>query len=333
MSNDVADHDGAYRRIFSNPVMVRDLVRGYVSDTFVNELDFDAMERVDTSFRTAGLQRRESDMIWKIPTVEGDPLYVMLMLEFQSSVDRNMASRVLTYVALLYDQLTTSRKLLPGGKLPPVLPIVLDNGEATWSAPVELAEMIDLEAGHMLWKYQPHLRYYLLDEGRVSLDELKEIGGPVSVLIELEQVTDVTSLTPAMRRLGPQVRLHPDLDELFAIWFAHVFEPTTGLKLTHDEIRQLHMEEGMSMIQQTVAKWKREAIEQGLEQGLEQGRAEGRRQVLAHMLELKFGASVMRSARLQSLDDARLDRLTELLVTSPERSEDDLFDALPPKDT
>ena len=67
-------------------------------------------------------------------------LYVYLLLEFQSTVDTYMAVRIQTYVGLLYEGLMRSGQLTPGGRLPPVVPIVLYNGRGTWTAALDVAE-------------------------------------------------------------------------------------------------------------------------------------------------------------------------------------------------
>ncbi|MEX1058175.1 MAG: Rpn family recombination-promoting nuclease/putative transposase [Natronospirillum sp.] len=56
-------------------------------------------------------------------------LYVYLLLEFQSTVDPYMAVRIMTYLGLLYQYLVRQGELTPAGKLPPVLPVVLYNGQ------------------------------------------------------------------------------------------------------------------------------------------------------------------------------------------------------------
>ena len=65
-------------------------------------------------------------------------LYVLVLLEFQSTVDRTMAVRVLAYTALLYQDLlrTTAEPL------PPVLPIVLHHRPGRWTAAVEVAGVL-----------------------------------------------------------------------------------------------------------------------------------------------------------------------------------------------
>ena len=82
-------------------------------------------------------------MIWKLRFRDGRPLYVYLLLEFQSDVQRFMAVRVMAYVALFYQDLIKGRELTEEGKLPLVVPIVLYNGEERWWAPVELADLVE----------------------------------------------------------------------------------------------------------------------------------------------------------------------------------------------
>ena len=60
-------------------------------------------------------------------------LYVLVVLEFQSTTDEIMALRVLQYTAMLYHELLRSRTV-KAGELPPVLPVVLYNGDAEWRA-------------------------------------------------------------------------------------------------------------------------------------------------------------------------------------------------------
>jgi hypothetical protein len=66
-------------------------------------------------------------MIWRLRWGERW-VYVYLLLEFQSRADRLMAVRLLTYVGLLYEDLAAAGEIPPGGRLPPVLPLVLYNG-------------------------------------------------------------------------------------------------------------------------------------------------------------------------------------------------------------
>ncbi len=60
-----------------------------------------------------------------------------LLIEFQSSVDKYMALRMMVYQGLLYQDLIRQGAVLSEGRLPPVLPIVLYNGSQRWTAATE----------------------------------------------------------------------------------------------------------------------------------------------------------------------------------------------------
>ena len=47
------------------------------------------------------LRQRYGDLVWRVRFQDDRWLYVVLLLEFQSALDRSMAVRMLTYTALL----------------------------------------------------------------------------------------------------------------------------------------------------------------------------------------------------------------------------------------
>jgi len=81
--------------LFSHSQMVADLIRGFVHEDWVADLDFATLERVSEKSASADLRTREDDMIWRLRWGERW-LYVYLLLEFQSRVERLMAVRLLT---------------------------------------------------------------------------------------------------------------------------------------------------------------------------------------------------------------------------------------------
>ena len=95
MEAPIADnHDRRYKYLFSHPGFVERLLTSFVDEPFVKELDFSTLERVNSTFVSEEFARRESDVIWKL-LVRGRPVYLYLLIEFQSSVDPLMAIRFL----------------------------------------------------------------------------------------------------------------------------------------------------------------------------------------------------------------------------------------------
>ncbi len=62
----MAEHDGGYKLLFSHPKMVEDLLRGFVRESWVEDLDFTTLERVNENFTSEDLQQRHSDMVWRL---------------------------------------------------------------------------------------------------------------------------------------------------------------------------------------------------------------------------------------------------------------------------
>ncbi len=163
-------HDENYKRLFAFPRMVEDLLRAVVTGVWLDEANFSTLRKLSSEYVSDDLRRRLGDTVWRMRVGRGR-LHVLVLLEFQSREDPDMALRVLEYTALLYRELRRNEALAPDGRRPPVLPVVLYNGTARWTAPREVRELI-AEVGPSLAPCQPSQRYLLLDERHVEEDDL-----------------------------------------------------------------------------------------------------------------------------------------------------------------
>ena len=151
-------HDSGYHLLFSHPELVEDLFKSFVTEPWVAQLDFSTLERVNAKLHAEGLERRDGDLVYRVLYQDGSEVYLYLLLEFQSQPDPWMALRVLVYVGLLYQHLIRENRIA-NGKLPPVFPLVLYNGDARWNAAQELKELIALPNATPFWSFQPNIRY------------------------------------------------------------------------------------------------------------------------------------------------------------------------------
>jgi predicted transposase YdaD len=62
----VNTHDNAYKNVFSHPKAVQDLLRGFVHEDWVQQLDYTTLEKVSGSYVSDDLRDREDDIIWRI---------------------------------------------------------------------------------------------------------------------------------------------------------------------------------------------------------------------------------------------------------------------------
>ena len=182
---EVPEHDKSYKKLFSHPQMIQDLLQGFVAEPWVEQVDFSTLETVKDSFVSDDWRERHDDIIWRVRWGK-KWLYVYLLIEFQSTIDNFMAVRIMVYIGLLYQYLIETQKFKATDKLPPVLPLVIYNGSKRWEVAFELSELIETVPGG-LEKYRPQLRYLLIDEGAYGESQLTPLmKNLVAAIIRLE---------------------------------------------------------------------------------------------------------------------------------------------------
>ena len=77
-------HDASYKSLFASPRTVADTLR-HVLRELATRLDFSTLERLPASFVTEHLGQRHADMLWRIRMAGGGWLYLLVLLEFQST--------------------------------------------------------------------------------------------------------------------------------------------------------------------------------------------------------------------------------------------------------
>ncbi len=270
----MANHDTGYKLLFSHATVVADLLRGFIKEDWVREVDFDSLERVEGSYVTEDLRQRESDMLWKVQW-RGRSLYVYILLEFQSKVEPFMAFRVMTYLGLLYQDLIKQKSFAPSGKLPPVFLLVLYNGHRPWKAALDVADLIEAVPGG-LEAYRPHLRYALLDEARIPEMELDSERNVAAALFRLEKSRDLDDFRKQVGWMAAGPEMDEGLRASVYTWLTRVLMPSRfpGLDVAEAE----SLEEVQAMLAERVMEWTREWKEEGRQEGREEGREEGRQE-------------------------------------------------------
>ena len=274
-------HDPAYKLLFSDPRMVADLLRGFVPGDWDRWLDFASLAKVSSEHVGDTLTRRLGDLLWRVRFRDGAPEAVtggagelLVMLEFQSSVDAGMGMRLLASISLVHQERIRRGALRGGGRLPPVLPIVLYNGESRWSAAEEVRETI-APMGGVLDGVQPWLRYRVVDAGAMGAED-GAAENRVWALVELENSATVAELVRGLGAVfgrfgGPEASgFRAGLYE----WARHSpLVRRSGVELPPR--RELEGGEMATLLEARAREWERQWYREGRAEGIERGRAEG----------------------------------------------------------
>lgn len=287
------DHDSSYKFLFSTPELVRDLILGFVPDEWLHSLDYNTLEKVPGSYVSEDLRNRADDIVWRVK-VGDEWIYLYLLIEFQSSVDKYMALRMMVYGGLLYQDLIKRGEVLADGRLPPILPIVLYNGSSRWSAVTDVFDLIPPVPG-LVEQFKPSLKYLLIDENAYSDNELASLRNLVAAVFRIEHPATPASISELLGLLNGWLIDRPDLRRMLAIWVRATLmrKPEYRILLPQvDDLQELNI-----MLAERLEEWAhdyeakgmQQGMQQGIRQGMQQGRHQGESLALQRLLAKRFG--------------------------------------------
>lgn len=290
-------HANSYLLLFSHPHLVESLIRGFVPGRWVQDLDFSSLEKVGASYATDDLRSRHDDLVWKIRRREaGEWVYLYLLLEFQSASEHFMALRIMSYQALLYQDLVRLLKLAPDDMLPQVLPIVLYNGPTAWRAPTNVVDLV-VEGPPTLDRYRPRLEFLLLEE-RKLLEKARALESNSLAHLFLLAHAETEEAPAAAEALIKSLEApkHDELRRSLEIWYrALIHHREDGVELSET----LELEEIPKVLTEQTPSW--------TAMWTERGRQEGEAALLLRLVERRFGP--VNATTQQQVMEADTDRL------------------------
>ena len=341
------DPDTTYKRILSFAFMVEELMRWLVAErhgmhALVDALDLSTLTRMhEQSVSAAGAAQRRygNDMVWRVhlrerggddtgalagrsgPTASppggdgGEPeacgpwLYLVVMLEFQSTVDYLMPLRIRNYVDGFHMEQWRGRRFRSTDRLAPVLPIVLYIGKPRWTAAARVIDLVTPQAAqaggeerNAPWRADPRFAgdgYVLLDSHRVEPEDSRH-DNAAALLAGLENPSPSTlpELVGAVcRRLrAPELRELKEIMLEWAAWRAR----QAGLTIEEEDMAQVNRMENPDDVEafyRTRAQvWEEERRAEGRVEGRAEGHVVGQRESMRRHAAMKFDAET--AARL-----------------------------------
>ena len=298
------DHDAAHKYIYGLPEVAADLLRLVIPD-WVDELDLSTLEGRPSEFLDATHRKRVGDMVWRVHfrggrLKDGGRPYVLVLVEFQSEVNRRMAERMREYAELLLHLVSRSGAAEREGGLPWVLPIVVYNGSEPWTAAGQASDLAPLPsyaAARDLALLQPQAHRLLAAGGALTSRSDRAEDWPlrnrVSATVRLQRSGASGKLLP--RLLEEAARFPGAANEAFRhalhAWARALWEHKTGGDPGFPAFDEIEQKEGAAMPTLFEANWDRweagvraEGREEGIAQGLAAARAR-----LGRQAALRFG--------------------------------------------
>ena len=302
------DYDAAWKRLFGLPALIEHLLRGFASPV-AERLDFDALRQLPAGSVDADARQLHGDAAWRVDFNDGSGRSLVLLLEFQSTVDPSMVARMRGYTDAARERLSRQGESDADGEIR-VLPMVVYSGDRPWNAPGGAVE-VDVTATGEAWLPVTG-NYYLLDANRRAREDLPR-ENLVAAVFELNAAATPVGMAARMRAMPRGL----DGDALQALldWMRAVFpkkfpqsDAAGVIASLEREFPEVAKEEGTMMaLAKRALEWEeeygRQGFEKGLKQGLERGKQRGieqglerglaaERELLRRQAARKFGTAV-----------------------------------------
>ncbi len=218
-----------------------------------------------------------------------------------------MAVRMMSYVGLLYQDLIKAKQVLPHRRLPPVLPIVLYNGDARWTAATSIADLIPKVPG-LVAQFLPSMEYLLISENQYTQSHLAKMHNLVAAVMRLQHSPDQATVLEIIDLLNGWLVDNPELMRIFAIWIRAVLLRQSKNELTLPKVQDL--KELKMTLAARLEEWALQSEKKGMEKGMEKGIAQG--------MERGRSEERMELARKLKQKKMPMDEIMELTGLAPE---------------
>ena len=224
--------------------------------------------------------KRYRDIVRKA-SINGD--YMIIGVEHQSTLDKNMIIRILNYDAQLYiNQVESGKEVRPVGSF------VFYTGDKEWTYPKSLKESL---------KIPPEMEKYIND-WKLPVLELKKMDPQILKSKRLKEVVEIS-----------QSMLEGDYEKLRTNRMISVENYKMAAILTHTDIKEEDLPEGDEI---NMCKAMDQLFQRFENQGIEKGEAIGIEKTLKEQLKVKLGT--ISSPLEERLTTTSLEKLNELTL-------------------
>ena len=312
-------HDALFKWVFESPADAATLLRELLPVAIRDAIVWKTLCRERGSFVDRMLADRHNDLLFSAHLRVGQPRRIFLLIEHQSTGDRDMPQRMLSYQSQIWDRFRRDR---PAARLPPVLAVLVSNVRGGWTWARSFEELFDPDVLALpgLSPLVPRVSMLTLDLAHQSdADLMARSLAPLQKLALwlLRDARDPARLLTSFDAWLPallELNRSPTGREKLAVLIEYIVRVVD--RVTWDTLHAKIDALGASAKELTVT-IAEQLQAKGRAEGRAKGRAEGRLDTLRRLLVLKFGAlDAAVEARLQAASPRAVVRYLERLLTA-----------------
>ena len=300
-------HDTLFRALLSDPERARDFMRDHLPNGISGKLTDSLPEIVQESFVDEALAGSQSDLLLKARLTSGGDAFVYVLVEHKSTSEPGLPLQLASYMVRIWKR-HAGRSAARLRALPPIVPVVVYHGEANWTAPASLRDMIDADDPEL--DFLPGSGYILRNLRAMDIAALSRNAELRAGFMALSR-----------RALASLIKIAlslPEGDDLKRQLFEYIIRV---YKEDPDELLSMLRNEGQTELEAIVGTIAETLLEQGEMRGLAKGEAlglaKGKAETLLRQAGIRFGdLPPDRVDEIRTADAATLDRWLEALIVA-----------------
>jgi hypothetical protein len=278
-------------------------------------------------------------MLYKIKTNDGIPVWIYVLLEHKSYIDRWVLYQLLDYIM----QIAARERMIKKAKrkqkqkdnkahkrpqndgietiyLTPVIPIIVYHGPKMWDIPAHLSQIYRGEDPFM--QYIPDFKFEVVDLRQYSDAEIKGTVYLQVIFLVMKHYFsnyDEGKLVKILSLLADLVQQKSTIDFLSVVFEYIATNHSCDESFIKDNIEESFHEKGKEMMYTWVDKYKDIGRREGSKEGRKKGRKEGRKETMNKMFDIlfierfgKFPAKIRN--QLDQVDDEKMADLTRAVL-------------------
>ncbi len=307
-------HNALVLDTFSQMEHASGLLAAVLPPEITLHLDLSTLELTREHLVDEKLRETVTDLLYRVATVTGDDALVYVLVEHQSTVDRWMMLRQLSYVVRIWDHWRRSNKSKK--KMAAVIPVLLSHAPGGWTAARDLSELIagPPELVEALNPYLPRFAPVIVDLAELTDKQLEKmalsaLSRLVVLLLKHIRDGDIVARLPKWADTFQAAVEGSGFDALIRV-LMYVFECVEKVTLADLEWIDASVGTSKGKVAMTLAEKLRQ-------EGRKEGRVQQQVKTLLRLLKLRFGqVPAQVAARVAEAKLGDLELMAERVLTA-----------------
>ena len=280
-------HDKFFWDVYGRPENAAGFLKDFLPSSIVKSLNLDHIEVNKKSFLSEEYKAHYSDIVIETKfkqlsnekNAPDEKVFIYFLLEHKSYIPARAPFQLLRYMVEQWYDL--EKKGLLGDRLPPVIPVLIYQGNKTWTPSVSFHDFVNIPIEEMR-DYIPGFHYFLNDTTSADEEQFKS-----SVIIRCwhiivkylndpvlrEKITDIVTMMFEFMQHDTAL----DYLDIFMKYLANTENRITRQDAVN-AIETVLPQRGAEMIRGWAQEFVDEGIQKGLQEGVQIGRQEGRQE-------------------------------------------------------